>query len=153
MGWRKCLDFKRKSTQSAKTMMWDQNNDRWTMHHESQNVCRRWDDAFAYTAEPDHLRINKNKPSTWCWSLLTNLWQFCPSSFSMRSWAPVQHWPRYSHGWAVWSGLDLHPSQPPPYSPGHQATTTGNVSHPFSRNLLTVCPLPSICSSMSNSAF
>lgn len=66
--------------QNAETMTKGQNHDRWRMHHESQNVF------FAYTAEPDHLHIHKNKPSTWCSSLPTNqLQQFCPSSFSMES--------------------------------------------------------------------
>lgn len=58
----------------------------------------------------------------------------------MECWAQVKHWLHYSHDWAVWSGLDLHPSQPPPYPPGFQVMTTGIVSC----NLLSVCPLPSL---------
>lgn len=96
--------------------------------------------------QKDNLDKNKNKPSTR--SFQTNLWQLCPflngelSSSSNTGLATPK---------TEQSGLDLLPSQPPPYSPRHQATTAGNVSHPFSVNLLTVCPLPSICTSMSNS--
>lgn len=70
--------------------------------------------------------------------------------FSMEGWVPVPTLtsllPRLSG--PVWHG-------PPPFpasscSPRHQTTTTGNVSHPFSVNLLTVCPLPSSCTGMNN---
>lgn len=55
----------------------------------------------------------------------------------------LQHWSCYSHGYAVWSGLDLLPSQPPPYSPRHQATTWGmSLIHSlYTYSLSALCPL------------
>lgn len=47
-----------------------------------------------------------------------------------------------------WHGPPLFPASS--YSPRHQTTTSGNVSHPFSVSLLTVCPLPLICTGMNN---
>lgn len=47
-----------------------------------------------------------------------------------------------------WHGPLLFPASS--YSPRHQTTTTGNVSHPCSVSLLTVCPLPLICTGMDN---
>lgn len=43
-----------------------------------------------------------------------------------------------SHGYAVGSDVDLLPSQPPPSSPRHRASTMGKVSHWFPPHLLTV---------------
>lgn len=70
--------------------------------------------------------------------------------FSMEGCVPVPTLtsllPRLSS--PVWHGPPPFPASS--YSPRNQTTTTGNVSHPFSVNLLTVCPLPSSCPGMNN---
>ena len=94
--------------------------------------------------------MNKNKPSTW--SFITNPWQFCPPSFSMESSAPAKP----ATPTAEWSGLAWTSNLPSLLHrpPGHEATATGNVSHPFSLNLLAVCPLLALSArNMSNSVF
>lgn len=105
--------------------------------------------VFVFSFLQNQTRTQKNKHFSSYWRLLDK----SMSSLAFSQWRAAfqhRHWPCYSHGWAVRSGLDLLPSQPPLAPPGIRPQPQGMSLILFSVNLLTVCPLPSICTRMNN---